>query len=245
MTDFKDIYATDFDRIGAINEAMTRYVKHNSTGKVPALVISGPAGVGKTSLVTRTLASTDANYRVVTGKMTPLALYAALYEHRELGSVLVLDDVDSVYRDHDAQNLLKAALDTTPTRTISWESSRSCGGLSSSFTTNGSVILITNTGLASKAKTHLNAIASRSHNISIGDDTNSEIFKHICYMVHCKGMLADTGLTTAQINSILCFINTNLNRFANLSLRTAVKISQLMLVDPENWQIDAQVGVFN
>ena len=60
---------------------------------------------------------------IIKGKITTASLYQTLFMHRE-GGLLIFDDADSVWGDAEAANVLKAALDSYETRTISWISGR-------------------------------------------------------------------------------------------------------------------------
>lgn len=62
------------------------------------------------------------DYVKLSGKASPLSLYQTLFMYRE-GGLVVFDDLDSMWRNEDATNILKAALDTSPVREISWGSS--------------------------------------------------------------------------------------------------------------------------
>ncbi|MEK9896512.1 MAG: hypothetical protein VW518_08825, partial [Burkholderiaceae bacterium] len=84
-------------------EALTGAAKK---GKIKSLIISGPAGVGKSHGVERklskhnilsTLSEKDVPYTIVKGAMSPIGLYKALYKWREKGKVLVMDDCDTIF----------------------------------------------------------------------------------------------------------------------------------------------------
>lgn len=62
------------------------------------------------------------HYVKLSGKASPLSLYQTLFMYRDNGLV-VFDDLDSMWRNEDATNILKAALDTSAVREISWASS--------------------------------------------------------------------------------------------------------------------------
>lgn len=55
------------------------------------------------------------------GKVSPFGLYQHLFQWRD-NKVIVFDDTDSVWGHEDTVNMLKSALDTYPTRKISWVS---------------------------------------------------------------------------------------------------------------------------
>jgi len=112
-------------RFGVL-EDMTRATINSD---VRAMIVVGPPGVGKSYGVQRELEKSSmfdrlvgskVKYEVVKGAMTPIGLYATLYNHADKGNVLVFDDCDSVLMDDLSLNLLKAALDSGKKRTIHW-----------------------------------------------------------------------------------------------------------------------------
>jgi hypothetical protein len=107
-------------------ENLERLTKMVGRGIQPSLVITGMAGMGKTHVVKETLKnmglkeSTD--FVHFKGRATAAGLFITLYENSD--AVIVLDDCDSVFKDDDAVNILKAALDSYDTRRISYISSK-------------------------------------------------------------------------------------------------------------------------
>lgn len=105
---------------------LERLTKMVGRGIQPSLVITGMAGTGKTHLVKETLKSMGLreSYEFVhfKGRATAAGLFITLYQNSD--KVVVLDDCDSVFKDDDAVNILKAALDSYDTRKISYISSK-------------------------------------------------------------------------------------------------------------------------
>jgi hypothetical protein len=105
---------------------LERLTKMVGRGIQPSLVITGMAGVGKTHLVKTTLADMglrESNEFVhFKGRATAAGLFITLYQNSD--KVVILDDCDSVFKDDDAVNILKAALDSYDTRKISYISSK-------------------------------------------------------------------------------------------------------------------------
>ena len=105
---------------------LERLTKMVGRGIQPSLVITGMAGVGKTHLVKETLKQMGLkesyDFEHFKGKATAAGLYLTLYANSD--KIVVLDDCDSVFKDDDAVNILKAALDSYDTRQISYISSK-------------------------------------------------------------------------------------------------------------------------
>lgn len=104
---------------------LARLVKIICKGSRPALIVHGGPGTGKTKTILDTVAeyglSKGRDYVVVKGKAAPLALYSTLFMNSE--KLIIFDDTDSVWGNTDAVNILKAALDSSPVRNVSWVSS--------------------------------------------------------------------------------------------------------------------------
>lgn len=105
---------------------LERLTKMVGRGIQPSLVLTGMAGVGKTHLVKETLKGLGLresyDFEHFKGKATAAGLYMTLYQNSD--KIVIFDDCDSVFKDDDAVNLLKAALDSYDTRKISYISTR-------------------------------------------------------------------------------------------------------------------------
>ena len=240
-----------------ILEDMTRAVKK---GEVRAMIVSGAPGVGKSFGVEKVLAphamlSTIADdsklkkFEIVKGAMSAIGLYKKLYEYSDKKCILVFDDCDSVLLDDIALNILKAALDTSKKRTISWNTdSRSliAEGVPNSFEYKGGAIFITNINFANikskKLQDHLAALESRCHYIDLTIHTERDKMLRIKQIVG-DGMLKDYEFTAEQEAELVEFVDTNKKRLRELSLRTVLKAADLIKSFPSKWQRVAEVSL--
>jgi DNA-binding NarL/FixJ family response regulator len=240
-----------------ILEDMTRAVKK---GEVRAMIVSGAPGVGKSFGVEKVLAphalmSDIANdsklkkFEIVKGAMSAIGLYKKLYEYSDRKCILVFDDCDSVLLDDIALNILKAALDTSKKRTISWNTdSRSliAEGVPNSFEYKGGAIFITNINFANikskKLQDHLAALESRCHYIDLTIHTERDKMLRIRQIV-ADGMLKDYEFSTEQEAELVEFIAHNKARLRELSLRTVLKAADLIKSFPQRWQRVAEVSL--
>ena len=158
-----------------------RLTKMVGRGLQPSLVITGGAGMGKTHIVKSTLEEMGLkeSYDFVhfKGRATAAGLFVTLYENND--KIIVLDDCDSVFRDDDAVNILKGALDSYDTRKISYISTKSLKDEFGSevprhFEFSGRIIFISN---ISQSKLD-EAIRSRSFVADV-DLTNDQMFERI------------------------------------------------------------------
>ena len=98
---------------------MQMYVKMVIKGIQPAVILCGAPGVGKTFRVKQQLKAagyTMTADNTVKGKCTPRQLYLTLYNNKDKGDIVLVDDADSLVgpkAPEDCINILKAALDST------------------------------------------------------------------------------------------------------------------------------------
>lgn len=239
-----------------ILEDMTRAVKK---GDVRAMIVSGPPGVGKSFGVERVLARHDVfadvanngklkKYEIVKGAMSAIGLYKKLYEFADRKCILVFDDCDSVLLDDLSLNILKAALDSSKKRTISWNTdSRSLAqeGVPNTFEFSGGAIFITNIKFenvrSKKLQDHLAALESRCHYLDLTIDTEREKLLRIEQIVR-DGMLADYEFDDAGVQEVVDFIKANAKRMRELSLRMVLKVADLRKSMPAQWQRVAELS---
>jgi hypothetical protein len=228
---------------------MTRAVASNT---VKGLVVSGPAGIGKSHTVETTLHDTlemlgkltgqGQMYEVISGGISAAVLYEKLWEYRDDSQVLVFDDCDGVLYDEDSLNVLKAALDSKKTRRISWNT-RSLHlerkDIPNSFEYKGGVIFITNIKFdqvkSARISNHLEAIVSRCHYMDIGIDTAREKLLHIRNVVERSNMLGSYGFDDNIKAEVMDYINDHSKQLRELSLRMVLKIADLRKAMPSNW----------
>jgi hypothetical protein len=158
-----------------------RLTKMVGRGLQPSLVITGGAGMGKTHIVKSTLEEMGLkeSYDFVhfKGRATAAGLFVTLYENND--KIIVLDDCDSVFKDDDAVNILKGALDSYDTRKISYISTKSLKDEFGSevprhFEFSGRIIFISNINQSKLDE----AIRSRSFVADV-DLTNDQMFERI------------------------------------------------------------------
>ena len=224
-------------------------------GVVRGMVVTGPPGVGKSFGVENVLKdagimkklSNDSlrRFGVEKGAATPIGLYQLLYDYSADGSVLVLDDCDSVLYDELSLNLLKAALDSGKKRTLSWRSeSRALAnnGVPDQFDFKGSIIFITNVKFErtrGKLKDHLDAIMSRCHYLDLTLDTMRDKFLR-CKQIVADGMLNEYKFSEDEIKELMDYIYTNKNKLREMSLRMVLKIADLKKMNKSKWKSYAE-----
>jgi hypothetical protein len=238
-----------------ILQDMTTAVK---AGDVRAMIVTGPPGVGKSFGVEEVLAKDDLfdmmgqrkpKYEIVKGAMSAIGLYSKLYKYSDPKSILVFDDCDSILLDDVALNILKAALDSSKKRTISWNTDSRLlrsEGVPDKFEFKGGAIFITNLKFenvrSKKLQEHLAALESRCHYIDLRMDTDREKVLRIKQIVK-DGMLDDYELADVAKDEVINFIEANRATMRELSLRTVLKVADLRKSFPQNWENMAKVTV--
>ena len=242
------------DRFNILDD-MTRAVK---AGKVRAMIVSGPPGVGKSFGVEKVLEKHDVfanvandeklkKYEVVKGAMSALGLYAKLFAYKDSKSILVFDDCDSVLLDDLSLNILKAALDTSEKRKICWNTDSRLlrqEGIPDSFEFKGGAIFITNIKFdnvkSKKLRDHLEALESRCHYLDLTIDSEREKMLRIKQIIG-DGMLDKYALKQSEKDEVVEFINENKKSLRELSLRMVLKIADLRQSFPDRWKAMARV----
>ena len=231
---------------------MTKAVKR---GDVTAMIVSGAPGVGKSHGIeevmhkyeTLELLGMERKHEIVKGNMSAIGLYVKLYNLKEKDNVVIFDDCDSIFEDVLSLNILKAALDSKPKRTINWNTDSfklRNEGVPDSFTFEGSAIFITNVKFSNvrskKLQDHLAALESRCHYIDLTIDSNRDRILRIEQVIE-DGMMDTYGFGDELIEQILEYVSNNQDRFRELSLRTVVKLADLIKAFPNAWQDTAQM----
>jgi hypothetical protein len=85
-------------------------------GRIPLMVLVGSPGVGKTQILEA--ACSGVPFLKVDGKKAPLDLFVDL--HRHLDQPVILDDVDTLLDNKDAQVLIRQLTDTKLVKSVSW-----------------------------------------------------------------------------------------------------------------------------
>lgn len=189
-------------------------------------------------------------YDVISGSITAVGLYQALWNCRN-GGVVLLDDIDEVFRDEVCLNLLKAALDSGKKRMLSWRKEANWldeYGIDKTFEFRGHVAFLTNIDFEmeiaknGKLAEHFKALIDRSYYLCLTLRTKRDFMIRIRQVAGGEdGMLCQThGLTVEESDEVLDFITEHQTRFYNLSLRLADQVARMRSIDPDGWKDDVE-----
>jgi hypothetical protein len=233
-------------RIRKTFKVLEKVAKGVVNGHLRAAIVSGAPGCGKTYTLEKELTYAEAQGKImfqsVKGAMSAIGLYRQLFECSEPGSVLVIDDCDSIFGDIDALNLLKAALDTGKTRKVHWnKESRVLAdeGIPRSFEFKGAVVFITNIDFSTeierevKVTPHYEALLSRSLYVDLGIHTRREILVRVGQVVYSMDFLAENDITKADAQQIMDWLNVHLAKLRVLSIRQVLQLVSLLKTDSD------------
>lgn len=225
------------ERFGALDQIAFGVIN----GHFRAAIVSGNAGIGKTYNLEYILDGAKEegriNLDIIRGMVKATGIYKILYENRHKDNVIVFDDADSVFQDDVGLNLLKAALDTTKKRWISWRAETKMEltdgeKLPTEFEYQGSIIFISNLDFdlevakTSRLTPHLKALISRSLYINLNLD-HEELMERIACVIRDSDMMYQQGVDDIGTQVILDYFFERAIQFREISLRTIVKLANL------------------
>ncbi|SOK59333.1 Thioredoxin, phage-associated [Yersinia phage fHe-Yen9-03] len=223
----------------------------NPLNPIKSMTITGASGIGKSYNVIKRLKEADesgfCNYHYLNSKCTTLGLYQALWNAREIGSVLLLDDVD-VFDTEDKLNLLKASLETDEERIITYMSTSrhlADNDIPTQFDFRGKIVFITNKDLVkisesnSALSPHVDALMTRGVFIDLEIHDNESIMVHIENIMNSTNIVAKFGINSEGAKSILNFMLKNSANLRKPSLRMPVQLAGLFLQYPDKWEVHA------
>lgn len=197
-------------------------------GVTPSLIVTGEGGLGKTHSVTESINSTDmtsSDYVFFKGYSTARGLYNTLFDNN--GKLIIFDDCDSVLEDKVALNILKSALDSYETRTISWMAKMNKNDeYPQQFNFTGRIIFISN-----KSKEDMNeAILSRSLTVDLTMTPTDKIDR----MSAILGSILPEYTLDAKVEA-LDFLKTVKDE-VSLNMRMLIMVTKMRATYPNNWR---------
>jgi hypothetical protein len=200
-------------------------VVNNTT---PSLIVTGEGGLGKTHSVTETIKSNDLSedrYVFFKGYSTARGLYNTLYDNND--KLIIFDDCDSVLDDKVALNILKSALDSYETRTISWMAKMNKNDeYPQQFEFTGRIIFISN-----KSITDVNeAIRSRSLTVDLTMTPSDKIERMSAIL---ENILPEYQLEFKK--EALGFLSEVCNE-VSVNMRMLIMVTKMRYNYPDRWR---------
>lgn len=213
-------------------ECVRSLVRMVLDGWAPSMLITGQSGIGKSYLVQEELDKKglvkDVNYKWVSGYSTASGLYRELYHNRD--QMLIVDDCDSVFKDPNSLNVLKAALDSKPVRTISWLSKRGINDdVPTSFEYRGQIIFISNIYIEYLDS----AIVSRCLHTSLRLD-RQQLFEYLESILPNIETYADLE----KKKEVLAYMNSIMGQHKSCNIRTLMHAIRIRcgVTGPTDWR---------
>jgi len=218
---------------------------------IRAMVVTGAPGVGKTYTVENILGNANVPHEIVRGSLSALHLYMLAYTYRKAGSVIVLDDADSIFNDEDALNILKALCDTSSSRKVSYMKEAPQlreNDIPQQFEFDGAMIFISNLDFQTfvdegknKYAQHFEALMSRSLYLDLRLHNRNELGVWVEHIAN-HGKIFDREDVPSDLRApILSFLKNHRNDLRELSIRTLMKLCGLAKDNPARWESIARV----
>ena len=210
------------------HEDWVHHAKSFARGDYPFLIATGPRGMSKSHTL-KSLLPEDAVF--VKGNCTPIMLFKGIYPIRKKGFI-VIDDAEQNFMGKSntlGLNLLKALCDTTPVRSVSYESTSLVKeDFPTSFETSAKIAIITNQSLVGNS--HLDALEDRGIVVRLAFDS-TEVHKYVGTFWHEMA----TG-TYAFDQEVYEYIEDHLSLISKPSLRLYMNAAMLKRSGGDRWK---------
>jgi hypothetical protein len=248
-------------------ENIETYTRMIANGDIISLMITGEGGVGKSHMVYETLKKQglvkDKDWVLHKGHITDKALYMQLIKYND--KILVFDDIDDIFKSKVSFDILKAALDTSKERTITWLTGNTFDStgldnqeiryvmnnslkpvMPSTFNYTGSIIMISNLSKEDIDRKD-RALLTRTVNVDVQfkeDDmlkliqSNLENIK-IYKKVNASGQTIEIGQNMELKREVLEFLKSpefRRNSVSKINYRTFIKAYIFAYSGDKNWK---------
>lgn len=235
-------------------DTLSRIMDGITNGHIRSVIVSGAPGVGKSHTIEQKLETAKANgkvksYNIVRGTVSPLGLYVLMWENREAGQIIVLDDSDTIFGEETGVNIIKSATDSGKKRRVSYLKELAMfdnKGIPNNFVYEGSLVVVTNIDFEreiaanTKSAVHLSAVLNRAIYVDLGLQSKQALMARVEDVIRNSDMLKDEGLDVAQTEAVLLWLKENQNSVRSLSLRTAMILAGMVRTEPTTWKLTAK-----
>ena len=166
------------------------------------------------------------DYIFIKGYSTAKALYRILYENRD--KICIFDDCDSIQKDANAVNLIKAAADSYDDRWVSWYAENPNSDLPSSFRFEGQIIFISNLSYHNVDQ----AIRSRSMCVDLSMSVEQKI-ERMTRIIEAESFQPE--ISKQHKIEALTFLNEKRHAVRDLTLRSLISVAKIRASDAPNW----------
>lgn len=217
-----------------------------------ACIVSGAPGVGKTYAIERVLEENRKPFEIVKGTISPINLYMLAYRNRHPSNIIVLDDADSIFLNEDALNIFKVLCDTSEVREVSYMKEANAlkeNSIPSTFVFNGGLMFVSNLDFQkyvdennSKLASHFEALMSRSMYLDLRLHSRRAVLTWIAYLATMEdGIFSQNNILGWAAQDTIEYLTDNLERLREISIRTLLKLINIMKTSGENWKETADI----
>jgi DNA polymerase III delta prime subunit len=199
--------------------------------KMHALLITGPAGFGKSTAVDEALKQSKAKAVHLGSYSSPLNLFNFLYENSAKGLTVVIDDTSGIYSEPSAMAILKAATwaQGNP-RILRWGSTSGRAAIEE-FEFEGKVVIVCNTFPSTS-----DASAVRSRAFPYAFEVSERKARELIIMAAQNPKWFKNIELAKKVADYLCGIITSSN-LSQISYRTLQMGYELAEHNPDDWQL--------
>lgn len=216
-------------------------------GQIPALIVPGAPGIGKTFHAERKLNALQeqgvCRWIKINGTNTPVEIFKLAFEYRRKGSVIVIDDGDKALDNEESLNLLKAMTDSSKRRVLNRRSnSDTMDGVEPVFEFEGSVVVISNIDFQAyvdlgrgKNVDHMEALISRALYLDLKIHNRRAISLWVTHVSTDGHLFELHNIDEPTGKQILAWLHEHNADLREYSLRTVVKMCNLVHIG-SNWK---------
>lgn len=200
------------------------YLTMLTKNQVHSILCYSKAGLGKTYTTIKILKKLKEKYSYVSGITTTMALYKELYDTN--GEILIIDDIETMFKDDKTINILKSALwEVDGKRIISYKTtSKTLGDYPNTFEYTGKIVILANE-LKGKKDESFKALMSRCLKFEL-KYTLQEIKKMSEDIINQKN-----DLTKEQKEKIIHIMKEEISSYHSFNFRLLERLIQFVKYD--------------
>lgn len=209
------------------------------------LIVYGPPGIGKTYNILEYLKKLGVRHRYADGRMTPQYLVEDLWQTRGDGFVLVLDDMDGLFKHPEAMSVLKGCLDSTDERWVRYKVQNKylqARNITQEFEYHGRVIMLTNHRWelthSARLREDVQALHSRCRSFDMEVEDANDVMIWTEHVIRTTDILHNLKISLTVQEEIIEFMWDNVSRFKKneTGLRGAKKVGEYVADFPNDWK---------
>lgn len=172
---------------------------------VQILIVNSSPGLGKSTIARKMIK----DFELIEGRITAASLYDRLYLARD--KLIVIDDIDDIYKDRQSVNLLKCLCQTEEIKRLSWQTRTNRVNSPMEFETTSKVMILTNRW--DRLNEHIGAIEDRGILLQFVPSATE-----VHHFVVANKMPIDKEVMAYMENSLSMVLIPSIRYYVNLSI---------------------------